>query len=636
MSILQKHFACNGLSLKGRQASDFQFELRQVLGNIKERFNMKLALIAIAIIIPGVLGAFNHNCDFENGLCPGWYQSKADDFDWTLHSGSTRTSNTGPSSGHGGSGFYMYIEASSQRAADHAKLVFSPPSVAIGKWSCLKFYYHMHGVHILRLNVLNRNCIVFTRSGQQGNMWMYAEVAVFVQNNITFEGICDYGTLGDIAIDDVSLMEGICAADTTLSPSTTRVVTQTTRQRLHTSATPVLIFPDLLDAYSLNCDFENGLCPGWYQSKADDFDWTLHSGSTRTSNTGPSSGHGGSGSYMYIEVSYQRAGDHAKLIFSPPSLAIGKLSCLKFYYHMYGGGVIRLNVFNRNCVVFTKSGQQGDMWMYAEVAVFVQNNITFEAISGHGYLGDIAIDDVSLMEGICAADTTLPPSTIQVLTQTTTQRLTPVITISSKSVTPNTTTSYAIDATAYAASSVDTCATTSSTTSATTTGQMAIDVTPESPYSSIAYNPTSAEPSDAAIKEAVMVIVDGLDVNEWDQRMENGFKAEVARTATQYCNAEQAKCLTSSARSRRRRSSDMVFSPNMVHILPGYPKRSPEDPKVAMIAFYLNLPPEVSQGTVLSKYILTTVIKSNMPSIGRSMNGCPCRCCCPFDVLREK
>ena len=89
-----------------------------------------------------------------------------------------------------------------------------------------------------------------------------------------------------------------------------------------------------------------------------------------------------------------------------------------------------------------------------------------------------------------------------------------MITILSKSVTPNTTTSYTIDATAYAPSSVDTCATTSSITSVTTTGQMAIDVTPESPYSSIAYNPTSAEPSDAAIKEAVMVIVDGLDVNE--------------------------------------------------------------------------------------------------------------------------
>ena len=65
----------------------------------------------------------------------------------------------------------------------------------------------------------------------------------------------------------------------------------------------------------------------------------------------------------------------------------------------------------------------------------------------------------------------------------------------------------------------------------------------------------------------------------------------------------------------------MVFSPTMVHILPGYPEQSPEDPKNAMLAFYLSLPPGVSQGTVVSKDILTTVIESNLTSIGRSMNG---------------
>ena len=74
-------------------------------------------------------------------------------------------------------------------------------------------------------------------------------------------------------------------------------------------------------------------------------------------------------------------------------------------------------------------------------------------------------------------------------------------------------------------------------------------------------------------------------------------------------------------RSRQRRSSSMVFYPNMVHILPGYPNKSSEDPNVAMIALYLSLPPKGSQGTVLSKDILTTVIKSNMPSIGKSLNG---------------
>ena len=73
-------------------------------------------------------------------------------------------------------------------------------------------------------------------------------------------------------------------------------------------------------------------------------------------------------------------------------------------------------------------------------------------------------------------------------------------------------------------------------------------------------------------------------------------------------------------RSRRRLSSDIVFSPSMVHILPGYPKQSPKDPKNAMLAFCLSLPSEISQGSVVSKEILTSVIKSNMTSIGGSMN----------------
>ena len=80
---------------------------------------------------------------------------------------------------------------------------------------------------------------------------------------------------------------------------------------------------------------------------------------------------------MYIETSYPRSyGDKAKLLLSPPSSIIGKFSCLKFYYHMYGATINRLNVFNGNSTVFTKSGQQGNMWMYAEVTVFVQNNVS--------------------------------------------------------------------------------------------------------------------------------------------------------------------------------------------------------------------------------------------------------------------
>ena len=80
---------------------------------------------------------------------------------------------------------------------------------------------------------------------------------------------------------------------------------------------------------------------------------------------------------MYIETSSPRSyGDKAKLLFSPPSSVIGKIFCLKFYYHMYGATINRLNVFNGNSTVFTNLGQQGNMWKYAEVTVFVQNNVS--------------------------------------------------------------------------------------------------------------------------------------------------------------------------------------------------------------------------------------------------------------------
>ena len=43
-------------------------------------------------------------CSFDSGLCVGWSQSNLDVFDWTLNSGSTPSSATGPSSDLSGTG----------------------------------------------------------------------------------------------------------------------------------------------------------------------------------------------------------------------------------------------------------------------------------------------------------------------------------------------------------------------------------------------------------------------------------------------------------------------------------------------------------------------------------------------------
>ena len=73
---------------------------------------------------------------------------------------------------------------------------------------------------------------------------------------------------------------------------------------------------------------------------------------------------------MYIETSSPRQyGDNAKLEFSVSSSDIGKLSCLEFYYHMYGDTINTLNVYNGNTKIFTKSGNQGNVWMFGKVTM---------------------------------------------------------------------------------------------------------------------------------------------------------------------------------------------------------------------------------------------------------------------------
>ena len=58
----------------------------------------------------------------------------------------------------------------------------------------------------------------------------------------------------------------------------------------------------------------------------------------------------------------------------------------------------------------------------------------------------------------------------------------------------------------------------------------------------------------------------------------------------------------------------------MVHILPGYPKTSPDDPLITLIAFYLQLPKGFSNATV-NKNVLVDIVKSDTPSIEGSLSG---------------
>ena len=80
---------------------------------------------------------------------------------------------------------------------------------------------------------------------------------------------------------------------------------------------------------------------------------------------------------MFIETSSPRlAGDNAKLEFSVPGNLIGELSCLEFYYHMYGDTMETLTVFSGNETVFNKSGSHGHVWIGAKSTIHLNETVS--------------------------------------------------------------------------------------------------------------------------------------------------------------------------------------------------------------------------------------------------------------------
>ena len=81
------------------------------------------------------------------------------------------------------------------------------------------------------------------------------------------------------------------------------------------------------------------------------------------------------GYYMYIEATKPATGDNAKLVLSVSGNR--ELSCLTFYYHMYGYTMGTLNVFSGNAVVFNTSGNHGNYWIMAKRTIFLDKTVSF-------------------------------------------------------------------------------------------------------------------------------------------------------------------------------------------------------------------------------------------------------------------
>jgi hypothetical protein len=301
-------------------------------------------------------------------------QDTDDNFDWTLASEGTPTSSTGPSTGSGGEGAFMFIEANGQAEGAYASITSSDTGCG------LSIDYHMYGGGIGTLTVSAENTVdgdaatwvpVWAKEGDQGNSWQAATLYWASGSYYRVTATRGGGIRGDIAIDNMNLVA--CTPAPTLAPT-------------NVGQHPI-------------CDFNDGFCD-WTQDADDNFDWALTSEGTPTTNTGPSdgSGHGG-GAFIHIEANDQTEGAYAAITSSATGCG------LYFDYHMYGGGIGSLTVSAKDVAegddaawvpVWTKEGGQGDSWQATTVYLVSGSYYRVSATRGGGNRGDIAIDNLNV------------------------------------------------------------------------------------------------------------------------------------------------------------------------------------------------------------------------------------------------
>jgi V8-like Glu-specific endopeptidase len=161
------------------------------------------------------VASFPYTESFENTL-GDWTQGTGDDFNWATRSGTTPSSNTGPSSANSGS-YYVYMESSAPNYSTKQAILNSPCFDLSGLNSpTLSFKYHMYGTSSmgnLKLEASTNGTswtTIWSKAGNQGNAWETATVSLSSYGSETelklrFNGTTGTTWQGDMAVDAFSI-----------------------------------------------------------------------------------------------------------------------------------------------------------------------------------------------------------------------------------------------------------------------------------------------------------------------------------------------------------------------------------------------------------------------------------------------
>ncbi|XP_048731650.2 uncharacterized protein LOC125648686 isoform X2 [Ostrea edulis] len=294
------------------------------------------------------------------------------DFDWKITNVITRGTTI---TAYEGTRF-AHVDDSSYSPGRESYLL-SYTDFTVKKW-CLRFRYFISSedpTASMTVSIYDDNSkIVLGSVNYNRNVeWQYTAINIDpeVVFKIMFRTIRATGP-SIFAIDDVTLIAGTCE--------------ETTTQLLYMKG-------------KLRCNFEDSGDRCFNQSKEDDFDWSIKSGRTPTSDTGPLRSSEGQ-YYSYIEAKSKR-NMTARLV-SKFDLQDTNVT-FSMQYHMYGSYIGTLTVFLRNRTrgewnIVRKSGNQGNRWISFEKTFIVEGTwqLCIEAITTNGNRGYIAIDDVKI------------------------------------------------------------------------------------------------------------------------------------------------------------------------------------------------------------------------------------------------
>ncbi|KAG8561260.1 hypothetical protein GDO81_015309 [Engystomops pustulosus] len=246
---------------------------------------------------------------------------------------------------------------------------------------CQSIYTHMEpalGIFVFlipgTLNLFSKynggeEKLLWTSTGTHGNRWHRETVTLTSQKyQLIFEALRD-GSVGHIAIDDITVMSGSCAPPT-------------------------------------RCSFEAGSCG--FSSEGTN-KWNLHRNLPFNQQPGPSHDHtlqSFSGHYMVVDTSSKKSALLTSSVYS----AHPDQGCLNFWYQMGGANPGTLIVYmeedtgkKKKKEILRISGAKPGSWRHGQAAIQAQGQwkLLLEAVGAGGDRSYIAVDDIHINHHRC-------------------------------------------------------------------------------------------------------------------------------------------------------------------------------------------------------------------------------------------